>query len=119
MVFSPRFNHLFKLSLILLAFLSAGFYLFSDHDYHHVYHVAKSGKKALFVAKAVDVEVDGPFDNSTLVEMCASTQWREGLMFYCQPPEGGIANVRNLLLQCIRYSIDAGGESFRPSQAQT
>jgi len=115
MVLSPRSIHLFKLSLIVIIIFIAAFYLFSDRDYHHAYRVAVSGKKAAFVEKAVDVEIDGPFDNSSMVDMCAGKHWRPGLIFHCQPPRGGIANIRNIILNCVRYAIEAGGMFSLPN----
>lgn len=109
MVLSQQSFQIFKLGLIFLVTIGFGFYLFSDHDYHETLRVVVSGKKGIFVQKAIRTDIDGPFDDSTLVDVCDNTEWREGLIFQCEAPYGGVANIRNMLLNCIRYAIEAGG----------
>lgn len=111
MAISPQTVQIFKYILIFIATISVGWYLFSDHDYHETLQVAVSGKKGVFIQKAMRTDIDGPFDDSTLVEICQNTEWREGLIIQCESPYGGVANIRNVLLNCLRYAIEAGGTS--------
>ncbi|KAH9207081.1 hypothetical protein DL95DRAFT_314324, partial [Leptodontidium sp. 2 PMI_412] len=83
-------------------------------DYKIIYQTAIKGKKALFVQSllADENEIDGPFNNSTLIELCKTRDWTPGLIFKCEAPEGGIGNVRNVFLNCVRYAIEAGATGF-------
>ncbi|KAL2060327.1 hypothetical protein VTL71DRAFT_9722 [Oculimacula yallundae] len=121
---SPRTSTGIQLSIALLSLLATAIYLFSpsgttittlgSHDYKTIYQTAVKGKKALFVENLLrgENEIDGAFDNSTLVELCRTRIWIEGLIFKCEAPEGGIANVRNVILNCVRYAIEGGATSF-------
>jgi hypothetical protein len=53
--------------------------------------------------------IDGDYDGQALNELCSKTNWTEGLVFSCHGLEGGLGNVRNIFLNCIRYTIEAGG----------
>ncbi|KAB8303516.1 hypothetical protein EYC80_004927 [Monilinia laxa] len=76
------------------------------------FEVAVSGKKGVFIQKALRTDIDGPFDDSTLAELCQNIEWREGLIIQCESPYGGVANIRNILLNCFRYAIEAGATSI-------
>jgi len=110
--------HISKLAVVFFSVLFMGYYLFSrpevrQQDYHEIYRVAVSGKKAAFVEAVLETEIDGPIDNSALVELCKGKVWTPGLIFRCEAPQGGVGNVRNVFLNCVRYAIEAGGE-FMP-----
>lgn len=114
---SPHAFHISKLAIIIFAILSVAYLLFSRQeitqaDYHELYRVAVSGKKAAFVEKVLETEIDGAIDNSALVELCKRKVWTPGLIFNCEAPKGGVANVRNVFLNCVRYAIEAGGKSL-------
>jgi hypothetical protein len=109
MVLAQQSFQLLKSFFILAATFALGWYLFSDRDYHHSYEIAVKGKKGIFVEKALRTDIDGPYDNSTLIRFCARKEWREGLIFQCEPAHGGVANIRNIVLNCIRYALEAGG----------
>ncbi len=81
----------------------------SQQDYKQTFTAAVKGKKGIFVQKALENEIDGPFDNSTLVQLCEKQKWVPGLFMKCESPEGGVAKVRNVFLNCVRYTIEAGG----------
>jgi hypothetical protein len=90
-----------------------------DADYRGAITAAVKGKKNIFIQNTLMTEVDGPFDNQTIVDLCAKTQWTPGLIFSCEAPEGGVGNVRNVFLNCVRYAIEAGGSrSSSPSSPQ-
>ncbi len=67
------------------------------------------GKKAAFVETAINTEIDGPFDRRPLASLCQKAKWTDNLIFSCGAPQGGIGNVRNVFLNCVRYAIEAGG----------
>lgn len=121
---SPRAWYVGKLTLVLFSIFITAYYLFSssslaETDYKGLYKVAVNGKKALFVESVLDSEIDGPFDNKTLIALCESTTWTPGLIFRCEAPQGGVANVRNIVLNCVRYTILAGGICLSPSPSIT
>lgn len=107
-------SHIAKLVILVFLFLFTGSYLFSrqqitQQDYHEIYRIAVSGKKAAFVEAALNTEIDGPIDTTALAELCRTKTWTPGLIFNCRAPQGGIGNVRNVILNCVRYAIEAGG----------
>ena len=111
----PHVFHASKLAVIVFAVLSVAYLLFSRQvitpaDYHEIYRAAVSGKKVAFVEKVLETEIGGAIDNSALVELCKSKEWIPGLIFNCESPKGGVANVRNVFLNCVRYAIEAGGK---------
>ena len=115
MIVSPRSCHLLKLCAIVLAIISTFYFLFADdsRDYHEVYRVVVSGKKAIWVEKALQTDIDGPFDGTAIQQLCNSRKWNEGLIFKCDASARGVANVRNVVLNCIR--LCNGSWRFVPS----
>ncbi|KAI6717421.1 hypothetical protein JHW43_000077 [Diplocarpon mali] len=73
-------------------------------------------RKSQFIADLLrdDNEIDGRFDNRTLVQLCRSRTWSPGLIFRCEAPAGGVANVRNAVLNCVRFAIEAGAATPVP-----
>ncbi|KAG4428919.1 hypothetical protein IFR05_015595 [Cadophora sp. M221] len=55
-----------------------------------------------------------PLNSPTIKKLCASTQWNASVVFACQEPAGGIAEVRNSLLGCVRLAMAAGGSLIVP-----
>ncbi|KAF3105630.1 hypothetical protein TWF594_010248 [Orbilia oligospora] len=43
-----------------------------------------------------------------LHQLCNSTKWQPNVYFACNHNAGGLMNVRNMVLNCIRYAIAAG-----------
>ncbi|PQE31878.1 alteRNAtive oxidase protein [Rutstroemia sp. NJR-2017a WRK4] len=112
MVLAQQSSQLLKYLSILVATFVIGWYLFSDRDYHHSLQLAVKGKKGIFVEKALRTDIDGPYDNSSLISFCDRTKWREGLIFQCEAPYGGVANIRNIALNCFRYALEAGATAI-------
>lgn len=69
-------------------------------------------QKGQFVQAILDNEIDGDFDPKAFRKLCASKKWNEQLIFVCGAPQGGLGNIRNVFLTCVRYAIEAGGWSF-------
>ncbi|PBP27719.1 alternative oxidase [Diplocarpon rosae] len=111
-----------KLALISVSILLTALNLFASPTRLHAISSSLPsipGKRPLsrqsqFVADVLhdDNEIDGRFDNRTLVQLCGSRKWIPGLIFRCEAPEGGVANVRNVILNCLRYAIEAGATSI-------
>jgi len=62
-----------------------------------------------FVKHAMQTPIEGPFNPKAISELCAKTIWTPGLVFKCDPPQGGVGNVENVFFNCVRYAIEAGG----------
>lgn len=67
--------------------------------------------KQNFIKAVVSNDIDGPMNLEPLTDLCRNTQWQPGLIVKCQPFPGGIGNIRNMFLNCIRFAIEAGGMS--------
>ncbi|KAH6711312.1 hypothetical protein BKA61DRAFT_89008 [Leptodontidium sp. MPI-SDFR-AT-0119] len=64
--------------------------------------------------RASDIFDYAPLNSPTIKKLCASTQWNASVVFACQEPTGGIAEVRNSLLGCVRLAMAAGGSMIVP-----
>lgn len=53
-------------------------------------------------------DFNGPYVGWPLARVCKETVKQPGLVFVCDNNSGGIGNIRNFILTCIRYAIDAG-----------
>ncbi|ROV87198.1 hypothetical protein VSDG_09925 [Cytospora chrysosperma] len=52
---------------------------------------------------------DAPFIGWPLRRTCSEvSEWAEGVVWMCDNNWGGVGNVRNFILTCIRYAIEAG-----------
>ncbi|KAI3392315.1 hypothetical protein diail_5898, partial [Diaporthe ilicicola] len=52
---------------------------------------------------------DAPFVGWPLERACNEvTEWVEGVVWLCDNNWGGVGNVRNFILTCLRYAIEAG-----------
>ncbi|KAK0704567.1 hypothetical protein B0H67DRAFT_557343 [Lasiosphaeris hirsuta] len=51
---------------------------------------------------------DAPFIGWPLERACKETDWTPGIVFVCDNNSGGIGNIRNYILTCVRYAIEAG-----------
>ncbi|KUI65203.1 hypothetical protein VM1G_00596 [Cytospora mali] len=52
---------------------------------------------------------DAPFIGWPLRRACSEVpEWVDGLVWMCDNNWGGVGNVRNFILTCIRYAIEAG-----------
>lgn len=81
-----------------------------------VFDQALTTKKTYFVEKAMNTCIDDPWDYQPITSLCANTVWRKGLTIICGPPRGGVGNLRNVVVNCIRYAIEAGGNSLSSSK---
>lgn len=120
---SPHTFLLLKFLIPVCFIIATSYYLFHSHlpplsdsiaklpgQIDHLYDVAVSGKKSAFVEQVLETDIDIPFDKAPLSELCSKKDWVPGLIFKCDPPQGGVGNVRNVFLNCFRYAIEAGGE---------
>lgn len=81
--------------------------------------VTKERRKQEFIQHVIENEVGGPINLDPLSEICRYTEWQPGLIVKCQPVPGGIGNIRNMFLNCIRFALEAGGTSGTSSLSLT
>ncbi|KAG0647272.1 hypothetical protein D0Z07_7242 [Hyphodiscus hymeniophilus] len=55
-----------------------------------------------------DYDFDGEYVGWPLQRVCEESTWTPGLTFVCDNNSGGIGNIRNFILTCVRYAIEAG-----------
>ncbi len=60
-----------------------------------------------------------PFIGWPLARVCSETTWVPGLVFICDNNSGGIGNIRNYILTCVRYAIEAGATGLVVPQIRT
>lgn len=113
MIILPRHDFLLKTCLtasVLCLFVI--FLVINDPHLQHeirVFVQLEKPHKEMFIERALSSTIDGKYDGRALNEVCSRTNWTEGLIFSCHGLEGGLGNVRNIFLNCIRYTIEAGG----------
>lgn len=71
--------------------------------------------------QSVDLsKADSPFISWPLERVCnESTTWTPGVVFVCDNNSGGIGNIRNYILTCVRYAIEAGAGGIVLPQIRT
>ena len=60
-------------------------------------------------SKSTDVFDFPTVDSEPIRSICSDTQWNASIVFACDNSVGGIGNIRNSILNCVRYAISAGG----------
>lgn len=55
-----------------------------------------------------------PLGQEAINAVCNQTAWNESLVFTCNESYGGIGNIRNSVLHCVRYAIQAGASLVLP-----
>jgi hypothetical protein len=65
-----------------------------------------------------DYDFNGEYVGWPLERLCGETKWQDGLVFVCDNNSGGIGNIRNFVLTCIRYAIEAGATGITMPQIQ-
>lgn len=72
--------------------------------------IPSSAAETVFNIK--DYDFDGEYVGWPLEEVCNETIWVPGLTFVCDNNSGGIGNIRNFILTCVRYAIEAGASQL-------
>jgi len=84
--------------------------------------VAEAWKQEIFVRQVLETEIDGPYDIKPLTDFCKDPERHNqvpGLIFRCDYPIGGIGNVKNIILNCLRFAFQAGGWSSYTLEVNT
>jgi hypothetical protein len=65
-------------------------------------------------------KADSPFISWPLERVCRESHtWTPGIVFVCDNNSGGIGNIRNYILTCFRYAIEAGATGIVLPQIRT
>ncbi|KAK3393605.1 hypothetical protein B0H63DRAFT_516785 [Podospora didyma] len=114
MLASPSVFKLLKFAgPLLLAVWSLSYFFSYEAAYHGVVRTFKDEEK-LFIADFLEHEIDGKLDGIGISELCASKRWTPGLMLSCEPVPGGISQVKNAHLNCIRFAMEMGAALITP-----
>jgi hypothetical protein len=68
--------------------------------------------KNAFIEKAISTGAGVPVDDAAINNLCLNRTWTKNVIFECRAPQyGGVGPVaiRNVVLNCVRYAIEAGG----------
>lgn len=56
--------------------------------------------------------VEGLLDPLPIRKKCDATKFQPGLVWHCELVNGGIGNVGNMWLNCLRYAVEAGATTI-------
>jgi hypothetical protein len=63
---------------------------------------------------AIDRRLERPFNGSALSDLCNETVFIPGRYFECTDIQGGVTNVMNSVMHCLRFSIASGSGMVLP-----
>lgn len=88
-----------------------------DRPYKFPTHIAWNiySNRPLAPDAGIDVFDFPPIESEAIKSICADTQWNSSMVFTCDKSVGGVGNIRNSILNCVRYAISAGGSLVVPS----
>jgi hypothetical protein len=67
-------------------------------------------EKNIFIEKAISTGGGSPIDEVAIKNLCLNRTWTENVIFECRDPQNvGPVTTRNIILNCLRYAIEAGG----------
>lgn len=87
-------------------------YRFPDHIPWNIY--SNEPQSDLGDPYAPDAFDFAPIESEAIKSICADTEWNRHVVFTCDDSVGGIGNIRNSILNCVRYAISAGGSLVEP-----
>ncbi|KAK1978761.1 hypothetical protein LZ30DRAFT_598422 [Colletotrichum cereale] len=99
--------------LLLLLFWSL-WYMGLNRQHIHAVTRAFRNQRELFIKDFLEREIDGQFNGTAIATLCASKKWTPGLLMSCDEVAGGVGEVRNAHLHCIRFAIEAGAGLVLP-----
>jgi len=71
--------------------------------------------KTVWIEKSLQSEIDGIFDGTAIKAMCSKKRWDHRAVVSCGRIQGGVGNVRNVILTCLRFTMEAGADFVIPS----
>jgi hypothetical protein len=82
---------------------------------HIVWNVHSNRPLSEQTAEVRDVFDFPALESESIKSICGETQWNHSVVFTCDKSVGGIGNLRNSILNCVRYAISAGASLVVPS----
>jgi hypothetical protein len=82
--------------------------------YHYLSHWGKFSSPAPPLDSVSDIFDRPPVVSEAIQSVCAATKWNSNLIFTCNNSGGGVGNLRNSILNCVRYAIHAGAGMTLP-----
>lgn len=89
-------------------------YFFNYADSYTAVIGSFTTEEELLVNDIVQHQIDDPFDGSAIASLCAKQKWIPNMILSCDPPFGGIGQVKSAHLTCVRMAIEMGGSSPSP-----
>lgn len=120
---SPR-NWRFVLLSVLLIGLNVvclvGLFLWDNNQSHLLGITTSPPSSSPPLDTAIDLSLpDAPFIAWPLARVCAEATATTAAVFVCDNNSGGIGNIRNFVLTCLRYAIAAGARGLVLPTVQT
>jgi hypothetical protein len=81
---------------------------------HIPWNIYSNGPQSSPGATAADVFDFAPIDSESIKSICSDALWNSTVAFTCDNSVGGVGNIRNSILNCVRYAISAGGSLVVP-----
>jgi hypothetical protein len=109
MLASTQLFSILKVALPLIVVVWTLAYLTTSPGTYSEYLRKFKDEKALFISDFLEHDIDGDFDGSSIADLCSRKTWTPGLFLSCESPAGGLSNVKNAHLNCIRLAMEMGG----------
>ncbi|KAK0111206.1 hypothetical protein ONS95_001581 [Cadophora gregata] len=90
-------------------------YHFPTHTSWNIYTdrpVTNFYSSAIAISDVFDFD---PIESESIKSICEEAQWNQSIVFRCDASVGGIGNIRNSILNCVRYAISAGAGLVIPT----
>ncbi|KAK2050336.1 hypothetical protein LZ31DRAFT_215905 [Colletotrichum somersetense] len=114
MIAFSSMSQIVKLAGPLLLLLWSLWYMGVNRQHIDTITRAFRSQRELFIKDFLEHEIDGQFNGAAIANLCASRAWTPGLLMSCDEVAGGVGEVRNAHLHCIRFSIEAGAALVLP-----
>jgi hypothetical protein len=72
-------------------------------------------QRTKFINVAEKTTLSEDFNTAAIEEVCASRSWPNDVVFQCDKIIGGIGNVRQEVLTCVRWAIEMGAGMIIPN----
>ena len=92
-------------------------YHFSTHASWNIYSDRPVSNSSLPGESSIvsDVFNFTPIESESIKSICDESVWNQSIIFRCDASVGGIGNIRNSILNCVRYAISAGAGLVVPT----
>ncbi|KIH90395.1 hypothetical protein SPBR_00591 [Sporothrix brasiliensis 5110] len=71
-------------------------------------------QRKVFISDFLNHDISGAYVGDGLSDLCSAKTWTPGLILTCDAVPGGMADVKNGILTCIRVAIEIGAEVILP-----